>query len=92
VAQPGEPAPIQAPEQLGGAVAVAHISGGYLDLADQAEGVDQQVALEAVELLGAVVAVWPPRSVVLTLWLSRMAALGVGARPWRIRSWVRRVA
>jgi hypothetical protein len=47
-----------------------------VDLADQAKGVDQQVALAAVELLGAVVAMPPPRSVVLTLWLSRIAALG----------------
>jgi hypothetical protein len=37
--------------------AVAHIGGGHLDLADQAEGVDQQVALAAVDLLGAVVVV-----------------------------------
>ena len=29
---------------------------------------------------------------VLTLWLSRITALGVGARPWRTRSWTRRVA
>ena len=71
----------------GGAIAVADVGRGHLDLADQAEGVDQQVALAAVDLLGAVVAVSPPRSVVLTLWLSRMAALGVGRRPWRTRSW-----
>ena len=84
--QPGEAAPVQVPEQLGGAVAVADVGGGHLDLADQAEGVDQQVALAAVDPLGAVVAMAPPRSVVLTLWLSRITALGVRARPWRIRS------
>jgi hypothetical protein len=54
---------------------------------DQPEGVDQEVALAAVEPLGSVVAVPPPRSVVLTLWLSRIAALGVGRRPCRVRSW-----
>jgi hypothetical protein len=79
--QPGEPPPVKPPEQRHGAVAVPDIGGGHLDLADQPEGVDQQVALAAVDLLGAVVAVPPPRSVVLTLWLSRMAALGVGCRP-----------
>jgi hypothetical protein len=52
-----------------------------VDLDDQAEGVDQEVALAAVDPLGAVIAVPPPRSVVLTLWLSRIAALGVGRRP-----------
>ena len=67
VPQPRKPASVQAPEQLGGAVAVTHIGGGHTDLADQPEGVDQQVALAAIDLLGAVVAVRPPRSVVLTL-------------------------
>ena len=36
------------------------VGGDHLDLADQAEGVDQQVALAALMPLGAVVAVWPP--------------------------------
>jgi hypothetical protein len=88
VPQPGESPAVQPPQQRHGAVAVADIGGRHLDLADQPEGVDQQVALAAVELLGAVVAVAPPRSVVLTLWLSKIAALGVGARPCRTRSWI----
>src|SRR5215218_88420 len=50
---PGEPPAVQPPQQCHGAVAVAHVGGGHLDLADQAEGVDQQVALAAVEPLGA---------------------------------------
>ena len=41
--------------------AVADVGGGHLDLADQAEGVDQQVALAALKPLGAVVAVAPAR-------------------------------
>jgi hypothetical protein len=45
VSQPGEPTPVQPAQQPHGAVAVAHISRAHLDLADQAEGVDQQVAL-----------------------------------------------
>jgi len=59
-AVPGEPAAVQPPEQLQGAVAVADVGGGHPDLADQAAGVDQQVALAAVDPLGAVVAVAPP--------------------------------
>ena len=85
--QPGKPPAVQAPEQRHRAVAVANVGRGHLDLADQAEGVDQQVALAAVDPLGTVVAVLPPRSVVFTLWLSRIAALGVGRRPCRVRSW-----
>jgi len=37
------------------------VGGDHLDLADQAEGVDQQVALAALKPLGAVVAVAPGR-------------------------------
>jgi hypothetical protein len=92
VPQPGEPAAVQPPQQPGGAVAVADIGRGDVDLADQPQGVDQQVALAATYLLGAVVAVRPPFSVVLTLWLSRTAALGVGWRPCRRRSCWRSLA
>src|SRR5215207_829233 len=38
VPQPRKPASVQVLEQLGGAVAVAHIGGGHTDLADQPEG------------------------------------------------------
>jgi hypothetical protein len=34
VPQPGEPTPVQAPEQLGGAVAISDIGGGHQDLAN----------------------------------------------------------
>jgi hypothetical protein len=77
-------------EQHGGAVAVADITGGHPHSEQQAKAVDEQVALAAVDLLGAVLgavkAVPAPRSVILTLWLSRIPALGVGSRPWRRRS------
>jgi hypothetical protein len=71
--------PIQPSQQLGSAVMVADVGGAHVHQ-QQPEGVDQQVALAAVDLLGAVVAAWPPGSVVLTLWLSKTAALGVGRR------------
>jgi phosphoenolpyruvate carboxylase len=47
----------------------------------QAQGIDEDVALAAVDVLRGIVAPRPPFSVVLTDWLSRIAALGVGSRP-----------
>jgi len=52
----------------------------------QAERVYQYVALAAVDLLARVVTADPPFSVVLTDWLSMIAALGCGSRPARRRS------
>jgi hypothetical protein len=52
----------------------------------QAGGVDRDVPLPALDLLGRVVAARPPFSVVLTLWVSMTAALGLGPRPSRSRS------
>jgi len=72
-------------EHQPGPVAVGDVGRVDDDLQDQAGGVDQQVALAPAQLLGAVVAARPPFSVVLTDWLSKMAALGVGSRPIRRR-------
>jgi len=70
--------------------AVADVGGGHLDLADQAEGVDQQVALDALGLLARVIAglrrAGPPFSADLTVWLSMIAALGLASRPSASRS------
>jgi hypothetical protein len=52
----------------------------------QARGVDRDVALPALDLLGRVVAARPPFSVVFTLWVSTIAAVGLGSRPSRSRS------
>jgi hypothetical protein len=49
--QAREPALVEAPEQLGGAVAVADVGGRHRHFADQPEGVDQQVALAALSRL-----------------------------------------
>lgn len=44
---------------------------------DQPHGVDNDVAFPPVDLLAGIVTAKPPFSLVLTLWLSMMAALGV---------------
>jgi hypothetical protein len=51
----------------------------------QAEGVDQDMALDALGLLARVIAGFrragPPFSADLTVWLSMIAALGLASRP-----------
>lgn len=47
----------------------------------QAFGVYYQVTLAALDLFACIVAPTAPFSVVLTDWLSMIAALGVGSRP-----------
>jgi hypothetical protein len=47
----------------------------------QPQGIHHDMALAPLHLLAGVVASWPPFSVVFTLWLSIMAAEGVGSLP-----------
>jgi hypothetical protein len=54
-------ASVQAPEQLGSTIVVADVGGTHMHGQQQPKGVDQQVALAAIDLLGAVVAVRKPR-------------------------------
>ena len=48
--------------------------------------IDERVALAAVDLLARIVTARTPASVVLTLWLSMIAAEGLALRPTRSRS------
>ncbi len=62
------------------AVPVLHIRRGHIQPEDQAQRVDDEVALLALDLLGRVIAdridALPPFSALLTLWLSTIAAVG----------------
>jgi hypothetical protein len=74
------------PQQLPGPVGVLDVGRVDDDPEQQPRAVDRDVALAAPDLLGRIVAPRPPFSVVLTLWVSMMAAVGLGSRPDRSRS------
>ena len=57
----------------------------------QPHGIHYEVALATLDFLAGVIASGPPFSVVFTVWLSIMAALGVGWRPSAARTTGRRV-
>ena len=59
-----------------GSLALLHVGRMHQNAHQQAEGINQEVALTPIYILGFVVTVRPPFSVVLTLWLSRITALG----------------
>lgn len=66
-------------------IPVGQVGGMHHDREQQPAGLDQQMALAPVHLLGPVIAPDPPFSVVRTDWLSRRAAAGNGSRPARAR-------
>ena len=77
-------------DQLARPVAILHAGRMHHHAQGQSQGIDDNVALTSFNLLASVVtATRPPFSVVLTDWLSMMAALGVASRPFhsRSRSW-----
>ena len=58
----------------------------------QAHGIYDDVSLSTVDLLTSIIATRPPFSVVFTLWLSMIAALGVGSLPSASRTQGRSVS
>jgi hypothetical protein len=61
-----------------GTVTVGDVGGVNYDSEDEPLGVDEEMSLATTQVLRTVIAMGPPFSVVLTDWLSRMAALGSG--------------
>jgi hypothetical protein len=56
------------------------------DTQQETRRVNEEMALAAINFLGAVIAMAPPFSVVFTVWASMIAADGCGCRPMRVRS------
>src|SRR4051812_4868594 len=73
-------------QQIFGAVGVLDIGGVDDDAQQQAQAIDRDLALAPFDLLGGIVAARPPFSVVLTLWVSMIAAVGLACRPSLSRS------
>jgi hypothetical protein len=73
---------------------VAILNAGTMDHHDQqqAQRVDDDMALAALDLLAGIVAVGPPFCGVRSDWLSRIAADGVGSRPACTRTCTRRAS
>jgi hypothetical protein len=73
------------------AIAILHVGWMHEGVQQQALGVYEDMALLALDLLARIVAgrvdPRPPFSAPLTLWLSMMAAVGLGSRPACSRHW-----
>ena len=90
LAQEGEQTE-QAREEREAAVAVLDVGGGDVAVQQQTLGVDQDVALLALDQLARIEApridARPPFSALFTLWLSRMQAVGLASRCAFSRHW-----
>ena len=74
----------QAGQQQDPAVAILNVSGGHPRVQHQAECINQDMALLALDQLAGIEPVWidagPPFSALFTLWLSTMQAVGLASR------------
>ena len=83
---------VQLLQELLAAFAVTQIRRQDFDLEQQTEGVNDQMALAALDLLPTVVPLDPPFSDVLTLCESMIPAVGTALRPARCRTSFRSVS
>ena len=78
-------------QQCDAGVAILDIGGGDQAAQQQALGVDQEVALLALDQLARIEArridARPPFSALFTLWLSMMQAVGLASRSAASRHW-----
>jgi hypothetical protein len=84
--------PPQVSEQFPGSLSVRQVRWMDPQIEDQPQGIDDQRAFAAFDLLGRIIAAGPPFSVVFTVWLSTTAALGLASRPSSWRTWPRKAA
>ena len=75
-----------------GSITILNIGRMNCAVQKQTQGVHNDVTLAALHFLAGVVAARAPFSVVFTLWLSMIAALGLFLRPSRLRTRSRRVS
>ena len=78
-------------DQLG-SISILDIGRMHYHRQQQPHGIYNDVSLSTVDLLASVIATRPPFPVVLTDWLSMMAALGVGLLPSAFRTLGRRAS
>ena len=81
---------LQTLEQIPCALGILDVGRMHDHTEQQSLRVDPNVALAPLDLLGGIIAARPPFSVVFTLWLSMMAAVGLASRPSLSRSIVTR--
>ncbi len=72
---------LHAPQQAPEAIRILDVGGVHDHAERQSLRVDRDVALAPLQPLRRIPAARPPFSVVLTLWVSMMAAVGLASRP-----------
>lgn len=92
-----DPDPLQPPKSIAqflhdkpASITILNVGRVHHHDQDQPQGINEQVSLTPRNLLSSVITAAPPFSAVLTLWLSRIPALGVGLRPALRRTCSRR--
>lgn len=73
-------------------VPILYVGCMHQDCQHQSQRINYYMAFAALDLFARIVAAQPPFSVVFTLWLSMIAALGVDLRPAFLRTVSRRLS